>query len=104
MKKDIDILKIFDSVDRAVRCIYALHGLLDTLEERHFYLLLPAARKEAGFADEKEGSFWWMQDHYAPVSSIVMGANCLAESLEKILVDLEGSLPPRYEEKGGDTE
>lgn len=95
MKKDIDIQKISDSVCNAVRCVYALHGLLDTLEQHHFDMPLSAAREEAGVDDEKEGSFWWMQNHYTAVSSIVLGANCLAENLENILVDLDDSIPPR---------
>lgn len=95
MKKDIDIQKISDSVGSSLRCMYALHGLLDTLEQHHFDMPLSAAREEAGVVDVKEGSFWWMQNHYTAVSSIVLGANCLAENLENILVDLDDSIPPR---------
>lgn len=94
MKKDIDIQKISDSVGSSIRCMYALHGLLDTLEQHHFDMTLSAAREEAGVDDVKEGSFWWMQNHYTAVGNIVLAANCLAETLEKILVDLDDYLPP----------
>ena len=95
MKKSIDIQKISDSVGNAVRYMYALHGLLDTLEQHHFDMTLSAAREEAGVVDVKEGSFWWMQDHYTAVSNIVLAANCLAETLEQSLSDLDDSIPPR---------
>ena len=98
MKKDIDIQKISDSVGSSLRCMYALHGLLDTLEQHHFDMPLSAAREEAGVDDVKEGSFWWMQEHYTAVSNIVLAANCLAETLEKSLSDLDDYMPPL---KGG---
>ena len=94
MKKDIDIQKISDAVGCAVRYMYALHGLLDTLEQHHFDMTLSAARDEAGVDDVQEGSFWWMQNHYTAVGNIVLAANCIAETLEKSLSDLDDYMPP----------
>ena len=99
MKNKFDIQKVSDLVGSATRNMYALHGLLEALEDDHFDMTLSAARGEAGVDDEKEGSFWWMQNHYNTVSSVVLAANCLAEILEQTLTDLDSSMPPVLEGK-----
>ena len=102
MKKEIDAQKTSDLLNSLTRHAYALQGLLDTLEIGHFGATLSGARKEAG-ADDKEGSFWWMQNHYSDVSSLVLAANCLSETIKEYLVDLDESLPQVHQETGGKT-
>ena len=99
MKNKFDIQKISDLVGSATRNMYALHGLLEVLEDGHFDMTLSAARGEAGVDDEKEGSFWWLQNHYSAVSSLVLAANCLAEILEQTLTDLDSMVPPALEKE-----
>lgn len=94
MKKNVDIQGISDSVGKATRYIYALHGLLDVLEDNHFDATLDGACKEAEVEDPKEGSFWWMRNHYNSASASVLAASCLAATLEEILVELDNLLPP----------
>ena len=91
MEKNLDIHQKQEYIRKATRYIYALHGLLETLEESHFDANLDGARKEAGTEDPKEGSFWWMQTHYNSASAAVLAANCLAATLEEILIILDDS-------------
>ena len=93
MKNNLNIQEISALSSDALRNTYALHGLLDVLEEHHFSSTLNFARKEAGAPDDEKGSFWWMQNHYNTVSSIVLAANCLAEILKKDLDAIDSALP-----------
>ena len=93
MKNNLNSQEISALSSDALRNTYALHGLLEVLEDGHFDMTLSAARGEAGVDGEKEGSFWWMQNHYNTVSSIVLAANCLAEILKKDLDAIDSALP-----------
>lgn len=93
MNGKIDVQKIERVVGEAVRYSYALHGLLDALVEDHFLTELHGARKEAGVPNEEKGSFWWMQNHYCSAKACADAAVCLAAMLERVLVDLDDTLP-----------
>ena len=81
-----------EAVGNACRCVYAMHELLEHLENT-FSATLSSARNEAGVPDEREGAYWWMQSHYNEVGASVLAANVLTESLMRLLDELDGRLP-----------
>ena len=92
MKQTITLPEVSDAVRSAYRYIYAMQGLLNSLEAT-FYSTLDGARKEAGASDDREGSFWWMQDHYNEVGASILATNVLAESLVQLLDEMDRKLP-----------
>lgn len=76
--------------------------LLANVTMEHLACTLKGARESYKKADEPDGSYWWMQNHYTATAAEVRAAYVISKNIEALVDDLDAETARNAAQKKSD--